>query len=83
MVVNLEGESRTIRNKGPTFGHKRTLGNICAQKFKALEKRLQGSFNEILAKKGERAHLAPLGKLEVTDGKVHRGPEKDLNTRSE
>ena len=51
--------------------------------IKALENRLQGSLNEILAKKGERAHLAPLGKLEVTDGKVHRGPEKDLNTRSE
>ena len=31
--------------------------------IKALENRLQGSFNEILAKKGERAHLAPLVNL--------------------
>ena len=66
MVVNLEGESRTIRERGPTFVH------LCLE-IKALE---------ILAKKGERAHLAPLGKLEVTDGRVHREPEKDPNTRS-
>ena len=37
MVVNMEGESRTIRKRGPTFGHKRTLGNICAQKLRLLK----------------------------------------------
>ena len=70
------------REGAVVWTQKNSWEHLCPE-IKALENRLQGSFNEILAKKGERAHLAPLGKLEVTDGRVHRGLEKDPNTRSE